>query len=1031
MNAEALISHLKYNESPCFLDPSQFDRYSGYSFIFRQAQKSVFLKGVYTLKYPIPSNENDDSIIPFLYVCESNSEEKSRDIHRLVWNQNIVPLLLVVTPKSYRLYPGFKYESGDESLNRPIVDVLHTANDALTKLIEISSKSIDEGNVWNAYSKYVTPETRVDWKLLGHLKELGKWLINKKLPSRYAHSLIGKYVYLRYLKDRDILSARKFSEWNIPEDSVFGRNATPEGLYSIDEKLEGWLNGSVFPIPKGIQGEYIQKVASVFLGDEPSGQLHLDFEAFDFSHIPIEVLSVVYQQFLHAEGEGQQKGAYYTPVHLVNFIIDELDAKSKLKKGMKVFDPACGSGAFLVQCYRRLIEREHVENKNNRLRPVELRNLLTEHIYGLDRDPDACSITELSLVLTLLDYVTPADLKTYPTFKLPSLRNKNVYECDYFQPDSIWSQNCRESFDWIVGNPPWKKLNKNEPSDCDALKWIAENQKEYPVGNKQIAEAFSWKVTQSLAENGCVGLVMPCSSLVSELSKCYRSRFFEQEDVWCVVNFANLRKVLFGGAISPMAAFFYSHSNRTECKQNILTYAPFIVNQFIGSKKKKEEKVWSVTIDSSEIKEVKPSDYLEEDGPVWKIAMWGSHRDRKLLSRIRNIFPSLYDFSSIYQMEIHEGFQLRNSVSSESIEEASFLIGKKELDMEKLRGVQHIFSFSSTVLKIIDSTKAYVRKGRGDLPHIVSKPPHIIVDESRRFAVYSDEYIVVPARQIGISSSSDNRELLKILSLYLSSDFVRYHQFMISAAWGIERDRSELNNLLKVPIPLEKMDDKTKNKWLSLHDKFSKHPHRIKKSISRQTKKQDNLLFEEMNEPNDINALVKELNDEVYDLLGVNENERCLIEDLIRVRIKMRDGQSPPEAVRPADDSDMMRYANILKSELDDFLDCDQKDQHKITIYRGNQYAVVEVDRPRMLPAGSPVIEKVARDIQQKLDEIRPKLQAKHSQWFYLNRGLKVYEGLKTYVLKPLQRLYWLRSQALIDSDELIADKISLSGDSC
>jgi len=55
-------------------------------------------------------------------------------------------------------------------------------------------------------------------------------------------------------------------------------------------------------------------------------------------------LSVIYEQFLHAEGRGQESGAYYTPVPLVDFMLQELEDRSPLQAAKRVFDAACGSG---------------------------------------------------------------------------------------------------------------------------------------------------------------------------------------------------------------------------------------------------------------------------------------------------------------------------------------------------------------------------------------------------------------------------------------------------------------------------------------------------------------------------------------------------------------------------------------------------------------------------------------------------------------------------------------------------------------
>jgi type I restriction-modification system DNA methylase subunit len=100
-----------------------------------------------------------------------------------------------------------------------------------------------------------------------------------------------------------------------------------------------------------------------------------------------------------------------------------MDKRRQLRRSVRVFDPSRGSGAFLVQCYRRLIEREFISRKKKPA-PHELATLLKRHIFGVDMDEDACSVAEFSLYLTLLDYVEPTDLINHPRFRLPTLRKK-------------------------------------------------------------------------------------------------------------------------------------------------------------------------------------------------------------------------------------------------------------------------------------------------------------------------------------------------------------------------------------------------------------------------------------------------------------------------------------------------------------------------------------------------------------------------------------------------------------------------------
>ncbi|MCK4784215.1 MAG: N-6 DNA methylase, partial [Desulfobacteraceae bacterium] len=553
MNSQQLIEKLGYVDNPVFLKGERLREHHGYSFFFAQAEKEEYcnLKGVYTLLYS-PDKLSSSSLTPVVYVCEADNEAKAEEIHKRVWNQNIVPFLIVVTPKNIRLYSGFEYDyDRKQSDEERVLEVAINAKEVLDKLSAFKSESIDSGDIWKR--RPISVEGRVDRHLLANLEKLSEVLTDEnkdyKLPIEHAHTLIGKYIYLQYLRDRDILSDKRLekAKINVKVDDIFGSNANKNKLYQLEKYLNGFLNGSVFPLPSinDIRPEHIEKVACTFKGGDPeSGQGSL-FDMYDFSCIPIETLSVVYQQFLHQKGKGKQKGAYYTPVHLVNSVLDELDAKKPLKEGMKIFDPSCGSGAFLVQCYRRLVESV-VRNQEDKLKPTDLRKLLVDNIFGLDADKEACWVAELSLSLTLLDYIEPHDLTTYPTFKLPELHNKNIFHCEegFFDDKSLWTKSIpKKGYDWIVGNPPWKNKEKYEDDklyDQKALHWININRKTCPVDNYQTAEAFAWKTTELLAEDGQCGLLMPAKTLFKKQGDKFRAKFFSEIETWCIVNFANI-----------------------------------------------------------------------------------------------------------------------------------------------------------------------------------------------------------------------------------------------------------------------------------------------------------------------------------------------------------------------------------------------------------------------------------------------------------------------------------------------------------
>jgi len=797
-----ILSELGYDDSPNFLQDDKLEDAEGYAHIFRLAQKICRLQGVYMLR---PNANNFLGSTPLVYVCEAKDEEDALKIHQKAWNQNVVPFLLVKSPRFLRLYNGFSFSGTYDGGNNVDVDVLGKlpleAISEELRTLSVRRSDIDEGKIWEKWGESIRPDDRVDISLLKQLQHLGKWLTENGLDLQAAHALIGKYVYLRYLRDREILSDRKLTSWRIVPDDIFRRRATLEAFNTVNHRLEEWLNGSVFPMPRTgtpYRSDHIQKVASIFFGDTVAGQMHLDFRAYDFSAIPTETLSIVYEQFLHAptpdakRSRGEQSAAHYTPLPLVNLTIDELEKRKSLKRGMKILDPSCGSGAFLVQCYRHLIEKERRSEKT--LTPHRLEQLLTDHIFGVELHEDACQVTALNLILTLLDNVTPPDLeiKRHKKFKLPNLLNTNIFHGDFFDPGSSWAKKSKEyKFDWVVGNPPWKEVNKNsnEEGDIHARNWMsASENSNHPVTDNQLAEAFVWNVCDYLSEGGLAGLVLPAMSFTKQNSG-FRKVFLAENRVQSVINLANLRKVLFhvpgkqSSASNPAAVVCFQRGEPNS-DDTILTYAPFAIDQ-IPNRRISKKAVWSMTVNSSDLQELSARDVSDGSHLHWKIAMWGTPRDMRLLKKIERTLDSFDFFSQKHGLIAHQGFDLRTQNSREAIEHMPKLEGRKTIEFSKLRGIGRIFRFPQKALKPISESECYVRKGRGLLPEKVSRPPHIILDAARRFAVFSDEWLAVPSRQIGIAGGQENREFLKALAAYLSCDFVRYREFLVSSEWGI------------------------------------------------------------------------------------------------------------------------------------------------------------------------------------------------------------------------------------------------------
>ena len=115
-SVDELLTELGYDDSPNFLRADQtrdFSQTVDYGQILRQAAKHCQLRGVYALRQS--RKEAHETVVPLVYVCEAKDDDDAERIHRLVWNQNIAPFLVVISQKAIRLYSGFRYERAGDS----------------------------------------------------------------------------------------------------------------------------------------------------------------------------------------------------------------------------------------------------------------------------------------------------------------------------------------------------------------------------------------------------------------------------------------------------------------------------------------------------------------------------------------------------------------------------------------------------------------------------------------------------------------------------------------------------------------------------------------------------------------------------------------------------------------------------------------------------------------------------------------------------------------------------------------------------
>jgi hypothetical protein len=292
-------------------------------------------------------------------------------------------------------------------------------------------------------------------------------------------------------------------------------------------------------------------------------------------------------------------------------------------------------------------------------------------------------------------------------------------------------------------------------------------------------------------------------------------------------------------------------------------------------------------------------DVADGSGLPWKLAMWGTPWDERLVRRLEKKWPMLNSLEANWRSGqeefivsnpsqifcVSEGLQLRRK-KGDDVEPVDEVAGKWMLDVTELSTLRNIFHFPKGCLTRLErNAQFYALKGRIKRPLTICAAPHVIVSAARNFSVYSEDFIVVPARQIGIVSTTSDKLMLKALSLFLSSDFCYYHQFIRSTELGIKRDRATLEALRQLPVPLTKLSQADLKDWADLHVKLAKLPPSSLHPEMETDRQQE--LFEKQNDA--MQPLVDRLNDMTAQVLGLDDRERALVHDLVRVRFQPSD----------------------------------------------------------------------------------------------------------------------------------------------
>ena len=794
--------------------------------------------------------------VPVVAFVAASSRDDAMQAHRRLWNYGRVPILIATTSEGVLALSCNTAQTSE----RPEAALLAEAQQGqaiATVLADFTRFSVESGRLAQHRGKQLDTQNRVDHLLLRNLRAVRSRLLAAGVLEAEIEPLLGRSIFVRYLEDRRILEPQDLRELGQPESLEAALAQGWGAVSALFAAMSDHFNGDVFRrdvLTRPLPDQAMLVLADFFHGADPeTGQVPL--WNYDFAIIPPELISSIYEQLLAPRQKDD--AAYYTPRRVVDLVLDELLPQFTGPSTLTVLDPACGSGIFLTEAFRRLVHQRRMITRSV-LDYDELSTMLVESVFGIDRNADAIGVTAFGLYLALLEHVDPRTI--WRTVKLPDLVGKNLVVSDFFESNALSGR----KFDVIAGNPPWKSVLT--PA---ARRYLKGSRREVP--DQQIAVPFIWKSSEMLRPGGVAGLVLPSKTVLHNRANPadrFRLAFFRELDVQTIIDLSPLRKELFG-ATSPAVVTVFG-ADVESAREQLLHVSP--------RRTPISEIIDGIAIPQQNIRRISRA-RAQVDPSIWKTLLWGGQEDVDLVSHLRQAFETLDARAQARGWQTGAGYQI---VKSGDENDATHLHDLPTLATKAL--VAMTAPDASALGAPLTAPVLHRPRERA-----IYLAPHVLMRKGfskTPMAAFVPYDAAFTDGLFALAGPVEDAPTLRAISAVLNSSLATYWYLMTSSSWGVEREQLHQREWLSLPLP-----DLSSESEAKLSD--------IVESAAGDSWRAE------------LNRLVEE---EIYKLTDV---ERQLIADALSLRLsELQDGPKA-NAYEEPDDNAFSVYTEALKRSMD------------------------------------------------------------------------------------------------------------------
>jgi hypothetical protein len=670
-------------------------------------------------------------------------------------------------------------------------------------------------------------------------------------------SLMGRALFFRFLRDRQVV--RESDRQNIAPNapSILDCFANAENAARTSAWLDKTFNGDLMALTDDGSTSYFEGIgqrtggrvfihlSAILKGEEPSGdsgwQTLLRFRpeernwgAYDFAHVPVGLLSQVYERFAWKweQKTAKETSVHYTPRNIAATLVDEAFIKLPNAHDARVLDPACGASVFLVLAFRRLYQ-ERWKATGQRPDTKAIRKILEEQLVGFDISESAIKLAALSLYLTAIEL----DPKPVPPEKLKfrHLRNKVLFN---FRRDGIDPEEGAVAgslaghvgnrfdgqFDLILSNPPWTSLKGRERLLAEEFNRlskaiIARRADEEIAGAYENPNfgpdlPFVWKATEWCKPGGRIAMALPARILLKQedIPRRARETFLRLVEVTGIINGTNLSDTAVWPHMGQPFMLLFARNRKPKAGHTFRLITP----QYDTSLNRNGE----MRIDAKSVQPVDVEVTFEQPWLLKTLAV-GTSLDAEVIRRIKSAAGR--PLQSYWEKDLglisRNGYQIKQRQTQRN---ASFLRGLPDLNST------HLFRFVVKPEELQPFSRSKICWPRERDIYRAPLTLMLLSPKSQRedgWALLSFKDVAYNESFHGYSAAghSDAEQLARYLHLFIHSFVWMHYALVTSPKFGAERRQIYKTDFDECPIiPFHSLSDEQRQALLGLSKRIER-----------------------------------------------------------------------------------------------------------------------------------------------------------------------------------------------------------------